>query len=820
MPRGAPQEKDILARTTVIPDRRGGNGSSVPEKAAPEESAAQEIPKIPEEPQALFNARLAYMEARKAARNELTMRKKAKGTSRENLRITGEAYQELLKSYRMEILTESINELRQNGVKGDHARVALQEKALSLLGEEDKRFDAFAGELDKGIWTKFTNRWQRHPGARMAIGAGLSISGFLTGGAGILAARAVWSGTGAMVGVEGAIERYSKTLGQKGLVDELYVKAKYPHGKMIRSQVGSIVDTDRPTSEPDMLSTSGALDHVSHEDVTQEMARLRMLRELKGISLESAGRKGETTAVVVRELKREEERVRREKIKERLEANPDRASSRVIVGLELLDFMQEESKAMESLIEDENDRERVKSIKRKAVAVAAGLTVGMFVGRKGLGKLADRLFGGAEAAEISPTTGVGEAEHLGRPSPSAAFGRGQLPGRIFPFKSPLPAESSIGVRGVPIPEEIAGSVGVTDTLPKGIHIADVNGPDPGIPRMQIPEASEIPARPIPEDASKIHINLRSSVPFSEKVVDLRGGDVAVEGVGAVVAQPETYTETAERGDSVWRMAGRVLEKRYGDEFAGLSDAQRRYAIDAIKDKIVAHPDQFGLKNPELIQVGQEIDFKHAFEDSDEILGRAKGLSKEAQESIMSYRADTTPEIPAAHPVVAPEKISIHEQLPSMEEPSGLGEELASEKPGGIDMGVMERAHEEMSAVNEAVEAARTAPIELTGYRGWRVKHWVEVLIKEWDKVFTKDAVREPWLFGLDAEKAMGSRGSLEKFIANLPTQDGAPTSVAETKRIAKIFHNLFEHLPEASLKGRNVGDVLLSLRNKGLPLFE
>ncbi len=77
-------------------------------------------------------------------------------------------------------------------------------------------------------------------------------------------------------------------------------------------------------------------------------------------------------------------------------------------------------------------------------------------------------------------------------------------------------------------------------------------------------------------------------------------------------------ETAQKGDSIWKMAERQLEVRYSEKFTGLNEARKTYIIDAIKDKIAAKPEKFGLADIDEIKIGQKIDFSSIFEDKTEI----------------------------------------------------------------------------------------------------------------------------------------------------------------------------------------------------------
>ncbi len=110
-----------------------------------------------------------------------------------------------------------------------------------------------------------------------------------------------------------------------------------------------------------------------------------------------------------------------------------------------------------------------------------------------------------------------------------------------------------------------------------------------------------------------------SILKEESVLDVDAGantDYKYEGEvdgGEVLtgAQAEDFIETAQKGDSIWKMAEDQLEKHYGEKFSGLEEAQKTYLIDAIKDKIAENPENFGMNDVDDLKIGQEVDFSKA-----------------------------------------------------------------------------------------------------------------------------------------------------------------------------------------------------------------
>src|SRR3989338_6203142 len=110
-----------------------------------------------------------------------------------------------------------------------------------------------------------------------------------------------------------------------------------------------------------------------------------------------------------------------------------------------------------------------------------------------------------------------------------------------------------------------------------------------------------------------------------------------EAVGAVTAAAEkaqemSGIETAGENDSIWRMAERQFEERFGDDFTSLDEARKTYLIDAVKDKVAANPSGFGLEDVDKVVPGQKVDFSSIFEDkswTERIFDKA-GALREAQ----------------------------------------------------------------------------------------------------------------------------------------------------------------------------------------------
>lgn len=137
---------------------------------------------------------------------------------------------------------------------------------------------------------------------------------------------------------------------------------------------------------------------------------------------------------------------------------------------------------------------------------------------------------------------------------------------------------------------------------------------------------------LPSVVSNYAVEMFGSAEASEQIAK-----TGLEGAGATA--PIVCDEIAQEGDTVWSMAERGISASLGEKFTSLSPEQQTYFIDAVKDQVVAHPDQFGLADANELQVGQGIDFGILLNNQEfmsETLAEAKGLSAEDIEGIRNY----------------------------------------------------------------------------------------------------------------------------------------------------------------------------------------
>ncbi|OGI19300.1 MAG: hypothetical protein A3J06_00090 [Candidatus Moranbacteria bacterium RIFCSPLOWO2_02_FULL_48_19] len=113
---------------------------------------------------------------------------------------------------------------------------------------------------------------------------------------------------------------------------------------------------------------------------------------------------------------------------------------------------------------------------------------------------------------------------------------------------------------------------------------------------------------------------------------------------------------AHSGDSTWKLLGQYLSAK-DSHFSGMNEAQRTYAIDALKDKLAEmSPDQLkaaGFESGDIskLGIGEHINFDKLVGDNvAEAMKGASGLSAEAMESITKNNAAIL-EWAKAHPGV-------------------------------------------------------------------------------------------------------------------------------------------------------------------------
>jgi len=159
-----------------------------------------------------------------------------------------------------------------------------------------------------------------------------------------------------------------------------------------------------------------------------------------------------------------------------------------------------------------------------------------------------------------------------------------------------------------------------------------------------------------------------------------GANIAESGANIAESAAIETSQVAQKGDSVWKIIGRQLEQRYGEKFCSMDEARRIYIIDALKDRVAADPESFGLTDVDKIKIGRIYDFLPKNPQEIEEAFRQASALKEAQiNNILAINEWT-----ANHPgqEVTPAKIDeILEQR--------KGPEYVPRESVGVSRGVME-----------------------------------------------------------------------------------------------------------------------------------
>ncbi|MDO8604098.1 MAG: hypothetical protein Q7K40_01695 [bacterium] len=142
---------------------------------------------------------------------------------------------------------------------------------------------------------------------------------------------------------------------------------------------------------------------------------------------------------------------------------------------------------------------------------------------------------------------------------------------------------------------------------------------------------------------------------AEKIEKLRSEIMPKANLAALDTAPNTdYTAVAEAGDSRWTLVGEALAKGpYEKEFSLLPQGQQEYVIDAIKDKLTAG---MTAEQANMLNVGDEIDFKEIFADKDFIektFADAQNLSTPELENIANYNPDEVADAPTVKEIFEP-----------------------------------------------------------------------------------------------------------------------------------------------------------------------
>lgn len=347
-----------------------------PPPTTPPQPPTPTIPTTPESGPSLDNLRDEYLKAKRLRGNafrglagRLFGRKLAFGTEEmdfggkkgaQDLEKVRQEYQLKLDQYRRGEIAALQNtldaQLASGAITAAEYNAQMQTKIINLLEEEQSNIDnKSVSGIEKNTFEKMKTWWRQHGKARLGIGGLLFGAGVLTAGtgaaAGVVSARVVLGGVGTYVGVEAALERYGKTLGHVGMINEINKKGPFATVAAVETYIAGL----------------------PNEDVKKEAARLRMLQVEKGVALGNLDSRFNNIVLAI--IKRDNEMTAQEAMSTQNLEDPtlnfaNRLSNRLAL----------EINTRNATVEKEVDRERIKKMFRKTTAALAGGAVGWLIG--------------------------------------------------------------------------------------------------------------------------------------------------------------------------------------------------------------------------------------------------------------------------------------------------------------------------------------------------------------------------------------------------------------------------------------------------------
>ncbi len=463
----------------------------------------------------LEQKRTAYLEARRQ-RGKIFRRGQFAGEKgKEALQKIAQEYQEARSAYFRQKVTA---ELKDQNLSPEQASAQITTALLNAYAQENTRMEEALGQKDQGRYQNFKKWWQKHSKARIGAGLGLSVlsfgSVFMPGGSAIGTAanigRGVLSGTSTTVGLESLLERYSKSMGERGLINDL--------GKLSREQkkeLKKIKDKQERATAKGKLFTENVRAKIKNYTPEQfastlgpELARLAALAERKGVKTEQVGQYGN----VVLALREQQQKILAQKINQALEKGEKDPADLLKRALnESLDI---QLQAMDKSVEEAGEIERKKAIKRWVVSLTAGAVMGSLTAFLGLRRMAKA----QEAHEAITTPGFEQPVPL-TPKPEMATPlKPMVPKPPAPetpeFLKPPLVEETLPER--PLVFRPQDEIDFTPKAPEG-GLAQPEVIHPEIPAPKPPSGEPVPLEDVigPEQAQPDVAEVASDLPPTE-----------------------------------------------------------------------------------------------------------------------------------------------------------------------------------------------------------------------------------------------------------------------------------------------------------------
>lgn len=375
-------EEESTTETTdnkITDTDKKGNPENEPATPTPEDKIEDEIDRIKEKlsDKPLEELREIYIQSKKLRGNALRGRigelfgrdivfdggvMNFGGEEGEmDLSFIRDAYEQKLKDERETLLKNAEDELHLKLERGQISDFGyyfeLKKKIESLLSAEQRNIDDITiSETEKNLFDKIKEGFRSNSKLRILLG------GLIGGGS--FAGQNLMNGevgfgaglTGTYLASEAMIERWSKLIGHRGLVDEIENNLNPISISSLRRQIYGI--------DP--------------EKIKAEAARLRMLQVERGLNLLDDPKIYNDDRDEIAELviKRDMEITALEIIDEVVNENPS-----VVISRKISERLAEEVNKSNESIENEVDRERIKKMIRKSISVTLGIGGGWIIGR-------------------------------------------------------------------------------------------------------------------------------------------------------------------------------------------------------------------------------------------------------------------------------------------------------------------------------------------------------------------------------------------------------------------------------------------------------
>lgn len=189
---------------------------------------------------------------------------------------------------------------------------------------------------------------------------------------------------------------------------------------------------------------------------------------------------------------------------------------------------------------------------------------------------------------------------------------------------------------------VLDGIGATEVLASANEVADVSNEKPSsstLPKELVESQASATNKGLDDLEEAIKAGDAETVRLAEetlgitheealKLIDERRIATQLEvPTLANLAEQASYIETAKAGDSIWKMSSEQLKAHYGEKFTGLPQDEQTRIIDAIKDRIVKHPELIGLADADKLAVGQSVDFGGILNDKEFIDAQFSGVEQ-------------------------------------------------------------------------------------------------------------------------------------------------------------------------------------------------